>query len=61
LHTAAIDLGAVAGTPLCGAIAQWVGYPAMFAVSGLACLVGSWAIAVDPVRGPAAVTAGGGR
>jgi predicted MFS family arabinose efflux permease len=61
LHTAAVDLGAVAGTPLCGAIAQWAGYPAMFAASALACLAGSWMIGADPVRGPVVATAGGGR
>jgi MFS family permease len=61
LHTAAIDLGAVAGTPLCGAMAQWAGYPAMFTMSALACLVGAWVIGADPVRGPVAVAARGGR
>lgn len=61
LHTAAIDLGAVAGTPLCGAIAQGLGYPAMFGVSALACLVGSWAIGADPVRERVVAVARGGR
>jgi len=60
LHTAAVDLGAVAGTPLCGAIAEWFGYPVMFAASALACVAGSWAIGADPVRGPVAAAAEGG-
>jgi len=61
LHTAAVDLGAVAGTPLCGALAEWFGYPVMFAASALAALAGSWAIGADPVRGPVVVAAEGGR
>jgi hypothetical protein len=52
LHTAAVDLGAVAGTPLCGALAEGSDIPVMFAASALACVVGSWAIGADPVRGP---------
>ncbi|HWP65654.1 MAG TPA: MFS transporter, partial [Candidatus Limnocylindria bacterium] len=52
LHTAAIDLGAVVGTPLCGALAEWLGYPAMFVASALACVAGSWLIGADPVRAP---------
>jgi MFS family permease len=61
LHTAAIDLGAVAGTPLCGALAQWVGYPAMFTVSAVACLAGCWLIGSDPMREPVPAVARGGR
>ncbi len=61
LHTAAVDLGAVAGTPLCGALAQGFGYPVMFAVSALACVAGCWVIGADPVRGPIGVVAEGGR
>jgi MFS family permease len=59
LQTAAVDFGAVAGTPLCGAIAHVAGYPTMFAASALACVLGSWVIAADPVRGRV-VTSGGG-
>jgi MFS family permease len=61
LHTAAVDLGAVAGTPLCGALEEWFGYPLMFAASALAALAGSWAIGADPVRGPVVAAAEGGR
>jgi MFS family permease len=60
LHTAAMDLGAVTGTPLCGGLAEWAGYPAMFAVSALACIAGAWAIGADPVRRPVAAVVGGG-
>jgi MFS family permease len=61
LHTAAVDLGAVAGTPICGALAEGFGYPVMFAASALACVVGSWAIGADPARGPVTAVAEGGR
>jgi MFS family permease len=40
LHTAAIDAGAVLGMPLCGVIAEALGYPAMYGVTALACLFG---------------------
>ena len=30
LHTAALDLGAVVGTPLCGFLAEWAGWRTMF-------------------------------
>jgi MFS family permease len=51
LHTAAVDLGAVLGTPICGLIAQVLGYPSMFAVSALACGAGTWLVMSDPLRG----------
>jgi predicted MFS family arabinose efflux permease len=51
LHTAAIDLGAVLGTPVCGAVAELLGYPSMFAVSALACGAGTWLVMSDPLRG----------
>ena len=47
LHTAAIDAGAVIGTPLCGVVAGWLGYPAMYAVMGLASLGGLGLMARD--------------
>lgn len=40
LHTAAIDAGAVLGMPLCGVLAEALGYPAMYLVTALACLAG---------------------
>lgn len=61
LHTAAVDLGAVAGTPLCGVLAYSLGYPVMFAVSAAVCIMGAWVIGADPVRGRVAVPAGGAR
>jgi predicted MFS family arabinose efflux permease len=50
LHTAAIDVGAVAGMPLCGILAQAFGYPAMFAVMALACVGGLVIMAADARR-----------
>jgi MFS family permease len=50
LHTAALDLGAVVGTPLCGFLAEFAGWRPMFAVTGLACLSGVVLMAVDPGR-----------
>ena len=50
LHTGALDLGAVVGTPLCGLLAQWMGFRAMFQVMGLACLLGVALMAADPER-----------
>ena len=50
LHTAALDLGAVVGTPLCGLLAEWAGYRVMFEVMGAACLVGLVLMAADPRR-----------
>jgi len=40
LYTAALDLGQVLGTPLCGAVARAAGYRVMFAVIALTSLVG---------------------
>jgi MFS family permease len=40
LHTAAIDAGAILGMPLCGAVAERLGYPAMYGATALACLAG---------------------
>jgi MFS family permease len=40
LHTGALDLGAVLGTPLCGFLAETVGYPTMYRVVALASLGG---------------------
>jgi MFS family permease len=40
LHTAAIDAGAILGMPLCGVIADALGYPAMYGATALACLAG---------------------
>lgn len=50
LHTGALDLGAVVGTPLCGLLAEWAGYRVMFQVMGAACLLGLVLMAVDPAR-----------
>jgi len=50
LHTGALDLGAVVGTPLCGLLAQWLGFRAMFQTMGLACLIGIVLMATDPAR-----------
>ena len=47
LHTAAIDVGAVLGMPLCGIIAEAFGYPAMFGVMALACVAGLVLMAKD--------------
>jgi hypothetical protein len=55
LHTAALDLGAVLGTPLCGAIADRAGYPTMYMVMGICCWVGLILMVTDPLRGLAHV------
>ncbi|HXJ32515.1 MAG TPA: MFS transporter [Candidatus Eisenbacteria bacterium] len=47
LHTAALDFGAVVGTPLCGAVAQVLGYPAMYGATALASLGGVVLMARD--------------
>lgn len=50
LHTGALDLGAVLGTPLCGALAQTFGWRVMFAASSLSCVLGLVLVASDPRR-----------
>ena len=50
LHTAAIDIGAVLGMPLCGLLAEAFGYPAMFGVMALACVAGLVLMARDARR-----------
>ena len=50
LHTAALDLGAVVGTPLCGLLAHVAGYRVMFQVMGASCLLGLVLMALDPAR-----------
>jgi MFS family permease len=50
LHTAALDLGAVVGTPICGAVADAYGWRPMFALMATACLVGV-ALMVRDARG----------
>src|SRR5262249_29658242 len=50
LHTAALDLGAMLGTPLCGLLAEWAGWRTMFTVMGVACLLGLVLMATDPAR-----------
>lgn len=50
LHTAAIDVGAVLGMPLCGILAEAFGYPAMFAAMALACVAGLVLMAGDARR-----------
>jgi predicted MFS family arabinose efflux permease len=57
LHTAALDLGAVLGTPLCGAVADRAGYPAMYVMMGICCWAGLILMVTDPMRG----RRGGGR
>ncbi len=47
LVTATLDLGAVVGTPLCGAIADWIGYPTMFATMAAASVLGAVLMLVD--------------
>jgi MFS family permease len=50
LHTAALDLGAVVGTPLCGFLAEWAGWRVMFGTMGAACLAGVLLMALDPAK-----------
>jgi MFS family permease len=50
LYTAALDLGAVLGTPLCGWIADAAGYQTMYVVMGIACWVGLLLMVTDPER-----------
>ncbi len=40
VHTGALDLGGVVGTPVCGAIARAFGYRTMFATAALGALCG---------------------
>jgi MFS family permease len=50
LTTAALDFGAVIGTPLCGVIAQLAGYPVMFGSVAVASLAGLALMASDRRR-----------
>ncbi|MFN8544801.1 MAG: MFS transporter [Candidatus Binatia bacterium] len=50
LVTGTLDLGAVVGTPVCGAIADWVGYPAMYLTVAVASLGGLALMMVDRRR-----------
>src|SRR5436309_780240 len=59
LSTAALDGGAVLGTPLCGAIAHTAGYRAMFAVMAAASLAGLLLMTRDARRGTARLGAPG--
>jgi len=59
LYTAALDGGAVLGTPLCGAIAHAAGYRAMFAVMAAASLAGLLLMTRDARRGTARLGAPG--
>jgi len=52
LYTAALDGGAVLGTPLCGAIARAAGYRTMFAAMAAACLAGILFMMGDARRAP---------
>jgi MFS family permease len=47
LYTAALDAGAVVGTPLCGAIAHLAGYRVMFSSMALASLAGLALVRMD--------------
>ena len=51
LYTAALDLGAVVGTPLCGAVARVAGYRPMFALMALASVAGLALMVTDRRRG----------
>ncbi len=59
LYTAALDGGAVLGTPLCGAIAHAAGYRVMFAVMAAASLAGLLLMTRDARRGTARLGAPG--
>lgn len=50
LHTAALDLGAVVGTPICGLVAELFGWRTMFVLMGVASLAGLVCMATDPRR-----------
>jgi len=50
LYTAALDAGAVIGTPLCGAIAHTAGYRVMFTTMAVASLAGLVLIRLDGLR-----------
>jgi predicted MFS family arabinose efflux permease len=50
VHTAALDLGGVLGTPLCGAIAQAFGYRAMFVTVAAGALCGLGIMLWDRAR-----------
>jgi len=50
LLTAASDLGAVVGTPVCGALAQAVGYQKMYAILGATTLGGLAVMVIDRAR-----------
>lgn len=50
LHTAALDLGAVVGTPLCGIVAEVLGWRPMFVLMSVASLAGLVCMATDPRR-----------
>ncbi len=50
MHTAALDLGAVVGTPLCGLVAELAGYPTMFGGVAVASLAGLALMAFDHTR-----------
>lgn len=50
LHTAALDFGAVVGTPLCGLVAELLGWRVMFLLMGVASLAGLVSMATDPRR-----------
>jgi MFS family permease len=54
LHTAALDLGAVVGTPLCGLVAELLGWRTMFLLMAVASLAGLVCMATDPRRRRAA-------
>jgi len=51
LYTAAMDLGGVVGTPLCGALARLFGYRTMFAAVALASVLAVTLMRADARRG----------
>ncbi len=57
--TAALDFGGVVGTPLCGALAEGVGYPTMFLAMAGAAVAGLAIMAADSRRAVARPRPGG--
>lgn len=50
LYTGALDLGAVLGTPIGGAVAWTAGYRVMFLLAAISCVAASTLMASDPHR-----------
>lgn len=54
LHTASMDAGAIVGMPLCGVVADLLGYPTMWTLMALACCGGLVLMARDARDGEVA-------